>query len=271
MRNEKIDGMSAIDHTFVICAYKESPYLEEMIQSIQAQTVKTKVLMTTSTRNDYIVSMAERYHIPLLVRDGQPDICDDWNFAYNSAKTRWVTLAHQDDRYDPEYVQALIESVQKRPDAIAFLTDYLPIHHGTEEIRDVNSKLRRLLRMPLKNTVMARSKFWKRQILSLGNSICCPSVTYNKEKLGDSFFTTDLKYNIDWDTFLKLADISGTIAYADRPLTFYRISDEATSAMWIKNHTREQEDRQMFRKFWPNWMVDIIMHFYVKAYDTYEK
>ncbi len=263
--------MSLAEHTFVICAYKESPYLEEMIRSIAAQTVKSRVLMTTSTPNDYIRGMADKYGIPLKVRDGAPDIRDDWNFAYDSAATPWVTLAHQDDRYDPDYVWEFEKCIKARPDAFAFLTDYLPIHHGTVGARDANSRIRRLLRSPLKYAAMARSPFWKRRILSLGNSICCPSVTYNKAKLGPDFFTTDLKFNIDWDTFLKFADIPGAIAYADKPLTFYRISDEATSAAWIRNHTREKEDRLMFAKFWPAWMVNVIMHFYVKAYDTYSK
>jgi len=30
------------DHTFAICAYKESPYLRECIESLKKQTVATK-------------------------------------------------------------------------------------------------------------------------------------------------------------------------------------------------------------------------------------
>ena len=45
------------DHTFVICAYKESKYLEELIKSLKAQTVKSNVIMSTSTPNEYIKKM----------------------------------------------------------------------------------------------------------------------------------------------------------------------------------------------------------------------
>jgi glycosyltransferase involved in cell wall biosynthesis len=260
-----------ISHTFVICAYKESEYLEDMVRSIMAQTVSSKVLMTTSTPNAYIRNIADKYHIELKVRDGRPDIRDDWNFAYNSAETEWVTLAHQDDMYSLDYVAEMVKKLNDTPDAIAFLTDYIPIKHNSIGSRDENSKIRRFLRRPLLNQRMARSPFWKKEILAFGNSICCPSVTYHKSVLGPSFFTTDLKYNIDWDTFLKFSKIKGSIAYVDKPLTFYRISDEATSAAWIKNHTREREDRILFSKFWPKWFVNFIMIFYVKAYDTYKK
>ena len=35
-------------HSFVICAYKESPFLEECIQSLEKQTVKSTIKMVTS-------------------------------------------------------------------------------------------------------------------------------------------------------------------------------------------------------------------------------
>ena len=37
------------DHTFAICAYKESPYLEECIKSLKNQTIKSNILIATST------------------------------------------------------------------------------------------------------------------------------------------------------------------------------------------------------------------------------
>ena len=94
-------------------------------------------------------------------------------------------------------------------------------------------------------------------------------MTYNKKVLGDSFFTSDLKFNIDWDTFLKLADINGVFAYVDKPLTYYRVHDGATSKEFIVDNKRVIDDTIMFEKFWPKWIVKIIMVFYKKAYNTY--
>ena len=50
-------------HTFVICAYKESSYLEECIVSLEKQTVKSNILMVTSTPNAFISGMAEKCHL----------------------------------------------------------------------------------------------------------------------------------------------------------------------------------------------------------------
>ncbi len=261
--------MSDFSHTFSICAYKQSEYLEECILSLKKQTLPTRIIMVTSTPNDYIYSLADKYEIPIFVRDGKSDIRDDWNFAYDRAETRWVTVAHQDDRYDPEYAACLAEKVGSMEYPIAFVTDYLPIKNGVIGPRDINSRIRRLLRSPIKNERRAGSPFWKKQILAFGNSICAPSVTYNKEVLGPSFFTSEFKFNIDWDTFLKLAQIDGQLAYVDRPLTFYRVHDGATSKEFIESHLRERDDEAMFLKFHPKWMVKLIMVFYRKAYDTY--
>ena len=48
------------NHTFAICAYKESQYLEECIQSLKKQTVKSNIIMCTSTPNDYIKDLAKK-------------------------------------------------------------------------------------------------------------------------------------------------------------------------------------------------------------------
>ena len=42
------------NHTFAVCAYKESKFLEECVLSLLSQTVKTNIIMATSTPNEYI-------------------------------------------------------------------------------------------------------------------------------------------------------------------------------------------------------------------------
>lgn len=38
-------------HTFAVCAYGESPYLEECVQSLLAQKVRTRILIATQLPN----------------------------------------------------------------------------------------------------------------------------------------------------------------------------------------------------------------------------
>lgn len=261
-----------VTHTYAICAYKESEYLEECVKSLVNQTRKSKIIMCTSTPCEFIQGIADKYHIPLFIRDGKSDIKDDWNFAYNMADTEFVTIAHQDDVYDKEYGTEFykkVEKIQDRHQITMYLTDYLPLKDSTGTERDINSKIRRFLRTPLKSSTLASKKWVRKMTLAFGNSICCPSVTYNKRRFGDNIFTSEYKFNIDWDTFLKLAKKKGTFVYVDKPLTHYRVHDGATSKEFIDNHLRIDEDTRMFNQFWPRWVTKIIMKFYKKAYDTY--
>ena len=105
MKEKKMNHFKATDHTFVICAYKESAYLKNCICSLVNQTVKSRILIATSTDNAYIRKLAKMYGLSLYVNDAPSGIATDWNFAYQQAHTRLVTIAHQDDEYNKRYVE----------------------------------------------------------------------------------------------------------------------------------------------------------------------
>lgn len=255
-------------HTFAVCAYKESPYLGNCIKSLKKQTLDTNIIVCTSTPCDFIEKIAKKYDLPYYVREGKSDIQDDWNFACEMAQTEWVTVAHQDDKYDKRYAELVLNEVAKYPDATLAFTDYLPLKNRKRS-RDINYTLRRFLRTPLKSRFLAKFKFFKKLSLAFGNTICCPAVTYHKSLIEDDIFTSQLKFSLDWDTFLKFAKKKGRFIYIDKTLTFYRIHNGATTKEFIVDQRRVTEDTIMFNKFWPKWVTKIIMKFYTIAYKTY--
>lgn len=255
-------------HAFVICAYKESMYLEDCIKSIVNQSVKTDVAICTSTPNKMISSLAEKYNIKLFVRNGESDIQEDWNYGCDVLDVDWVTVAHQDDLYDEHYAERTLEALQKSDDGIIAFTDYRPIHDSVVS-NDRNCKIRRFLRTPMKIKALSKNKFAKKYFLSLGNAICCPSVTYNRRKINGDIFTSSLKFSLDWDTYVKLSQLDGRYIYIDEPLTYYRIHKDATTTHFVESNLRESEDWYMFRQFWPPFICKILMTFYKKAYSNY--
>ena len=90
------------DHTFVLCAYKESPYLEECVLSLLNQRVRSRVIISTSTPNAHIKSVSAKFGLPLFVNEGEASISHDWNCAVAHCETPLVTIAHQDDVYLPD-------------------------------------------------------------------------------------------------------------------------------------------------------------------------
>ena len=75
-------------HTFVICAYQDSPYIEQRIDSLLCQTAKSHIIMILSTPGDYVSEMVDKYGLVLYINTGEKGISGDWNFAYNQAIRR---------------------------------------------------------------------------------------------------------------------------------------------------------------------------------------
>ena len=257
-------------HTFVICAYGECCYLEECILSLYHQTIFSNIIIVTSTDNSFIRLLANKYKIKLYVRRGKSDIQDDWNFGYRKAKTDLVTIVHQDDVYRQDYLEEILKFYKNFDHVLFVCTDYCVLKNGMI-MEDLNGKVKKFLKLPLRFSFLNQLKFFKIFSLAFGSSINCQSVTYNKLLLGKKdIFTSELKFSLDWDTFLKFAKQKGRIGYISKNLIFYRIHNHATTVKFINSDLRKKEDIIMFSKIWPSFVVKIIMKFYVKANSIYD-
>ncbi|MDO4283014.1 MAG: glycosyltransferase [Clostridia bacterium] len=257
-----------INHTFAICAYKESKYLEECIKSIINQKVKSNVIMSTSTPNEYITSLADKYHIKLYINNGKKGIGEDWNFAVSKTDTDYVTIIHQDDVYSESYLEKIMERISnsKREDIVILFTKYQEIKEGKVINLTKNLKIKEMLLFPLK--FFKRSKFFKKIALAFGNSICCPSVTLNTKIVGKTPYKTGMKSNIDWDTWLACIQYKGSFEYIPEYLMFHRIHEESETSATIESNKRLEEDYQMFLKFWPKVIAKMLMRQYKNAINT---
>lgn len=172
-------------HTFAICAYKESSFLEECIKSLKNQSIESEIFIITSTPNSYIDRTAEKYGIPVYVNTGEAGIVQDWNFAYKKAQTEFVTITHQDDVYFEKYAEHVVREFEKSSKPLIFFTDYAEMRNGEKVTDNRLLRIKRLLLLPLKVKVFRKSRFVRRRILSLGSPICCPSVAFAKKNLPD--------------------------------------------------------------------------------------
>ena len=190
-------------HTFVICAYKESAFLEECIESLEEQTVTSNIIMVTSTPCDYISNMAQKHGIELYVNDGETGISADWNFGISMAKTQYVTVAHQDDVYRRNYTVECMHAMENDRRPLIFFTNYEELRNGEPCHENKLLTVKRLMLSPLgigtkEHRLFAHSVFVRRRILSMGNPVCCPSVTFNMELMPEKIFTVGMKSNVDW-------------------------------------------------------------------------
>lgn len=256
-----------MNHTFVVCAYKESPFLESCIRSLLKQTIKSQILITTSTPNDFLNKVAEKYKLPIKINMGEGGIVQDWNFAYSQAETKYVTIAHQDDVYSEYFTEMVLNQMEKAERPLISFTDYAEIRD--EKLVKVNTmlKIKRLMLLPLKLRLFHKSRFVRRRILSFGCPICCPSVTFNKGNLPDTIFQVGYRSDEDWQAWEKLSKLKGEFVYCDEILTYHRIHEDSETTAIIGDKVRSKEDYEMFLKFWP-WPIAKIL---VKLYSKSEK
>lgn len=248
-------------HTFVILAYKESEFLEACIKSTINQTKQTNIIIATTTDNEYIRNLANKYKLDVIVGEHK-NIGGDFDFAKNAAKTELVTIAHQDDIYDPEYAENVIHYYNKYKNSTIIFSDYYEIRNNKKIESNSNLKIKRILISPLKMRLLSNRKIIKRLILSLGNSICCPAVTFVNSNCSKEVFTCDLKSNVDWYAWEKLSKIKGNFTYVPKRLMGHRVDETTTTSDIIKQGIRTKEDLIMFEKFWPKKIARLINQFY---------
>lgn len=257
-------------HTFVICAYKESSFLEECIESLKNQTVKSTIIMATSTPNSYIEDIARKHNIELFVNEGEKGISADWNFGISKAKTQYVTVAHQDDVYRRNYTVECMHAMENDKKPLIFFTNYEELRNGEPCHSNKLLSVKRLMLFPLgigtkSCKIFSHSRFVRRRILAMGNPICCPSVTFNMSLMPDKIFTVGMKSNVDWEAWEKLSRLRGGFLYEKKPLCYHRIHQESTTTEIIADNGRTEEDYQMYCKFWPKWIAGILLHWYTDS------
>jgi glycosyl transferase family 2 len=236
-------------HTFVVPAFGEPAWLERCVVSLLGQTRRSPVVIATSTPNSHIASVAHLTGVPVIVNDRGGGIARDWNFALAQAATPWVTLAHQDDWYDPGYTEACLLAAGQVDQPIIVFTDATETIEGSDATL-MNTRVKRAISGSVFGPSRSITSLWrKRMLLSFGNPIACPSVMINLHAAAGFRFPEGWKSNLDWSAWFALAQQPGAFVYVARRLVHrtMHLGAETTRAL----ADRAREDAQMFRMLWP--------------------
>ena len=235
-------------HTFVVCAYKESAFLEDCVKSLTEQTVKSNIIIATSTPNDTISRIASTYGLRVEVNAGEAGIPGDWNFGLSLCDTPFVTIAHQDDIYEPTYAERVLCAAQKKKRPLLIFTDYYELKNGKRIDDSSVLKIKRLMNTGFR--MFPSWKFARRRVLSLGNSICCPAVTYSREAISDFKFDSAFRFACDLDAWERIGRKKGAFLYIPSALMGHRIHEESETSKIMADGLRKEEEYTMFRRFW---------------------
>lgn len=241
-----------VTHTFVVLAYKKSKYLEACIQSVLNQEYRSQVVVATSTKNEYIEELADKYNLRIIENPNPgKGIGYDFDFARTCVDTDLVTIAHQDDVYDYLYSKEIVKGFEQNSDATILFSDYYELRNGEKILSNINLKIKRLMLFPLHSRNLSSNKIIKRMPLALGNPICCPAVTFCQKNLKiEDLFACNMKCNVDWNAWEIASKIDGRFVFINEPLMGHRIHEESTTTEIIEDNSRSKEDYEIFNRFW---------------------
>lgn len=251
------------NHTFVVCAYQDSPYLEQCLTSVLNQSEKSNVLLSTSTCTEKIRQLAKTYDVPLYVNTGAGDMVANWNYAISQAGTDFVTVCHQDDYYHPDFFKHVRPLLDDKT---------LMVHTNYYDVLDEaiyqnpSNKIRCMLNLPLRIKALQGIRFVKINTMRLGDSVCCPSCTYNVKRIGQPVFASKLKSSCDWDLYVDLALAEGALRYTGKRLCYKRGHQKMATADNIRSGLREAEDLYMFNRLWPKPLAGLLLRIYKWIY-----
>lgn len=256
-------------HSFAVMAYGDSPFLIQCLDSLKSQTIKSQIFIATSTVSDYILDIAKKYEVNVFVTEPGQGIAHDWNFSLHSARTKYVTLAHQDDLYLPEYTETCLASAEKFKDTLICFTNYAEIVAGKTRSANLLLRVKRFilfLFMPFRKYI--RSKRWKKTILAIGSPISTPSVMYHLENLDNFQFSPEFSVSIDWDAWSRMAEMKGRFVYITKTLMRHRIHSGSATTAGIHAKLRQQEDLRMYKRYWPGFIARLLVRLYARSYKS---
>lgn len=234
-------------HTFVILAYNESDDLEECIKSILKQSRKSIVIMATSTPSDYILDLASRYSIGLMVNNTKSNKGSDYNYAISIANTKLVTIAHQDDLYNRNYTKEIIKAYKNNPNASIIFTDNYEIEKDKMIFKNKRLFRKRFYLYPLSIKKFQNNQYFKKRSLKKEKFICTSSITFVKKNIPLDLFPTDYIYNNDWKGLLKLVKLPYKFIFIKEKLVGYRIDNLNI------NEEKERENLKILKENYSSW------------------
>lgn len=257
---------SASDHAFVVLAYQRSPFLGACLASLQAQTSPSRVLIVTATPNDHIAEQAALCGAGLTINPFPSGMAGDFNFGLRASGARFVTLAHQDDLYQTDFLARTLDLFTRRPEGALSFTGYHEI--------DDDGAVRRS-KVSLANTVLTGATLGggetvrglrSRLFLGLGCAIPCSSVTFDMHKLADFSFSPDLSCCMDWDAWWRLRESGHLFLRTPQRLVHRRYNGQTATAQAKREGHRQSEDLAILRAIWPSRIGDLVHRVYSLGY-----
>jgi glycosyltransferase involved in cell wall biosynthesis len=236
--------------TVIIPNYNGFRFLESLFNSLLAQTYSNfQTIFIDDGSSDDSVAIAKTYigKLPSFeIREYENEgIAANWNRAFDLVETEYFTLLHCDDAYEPDYLTAMIELMDKYPTAAIGHCAAAIINDTDEVIYSVVDAYKESRFFPTE--IVSRSRRAEFNKLLQGDYVNCPSVIFRTAavtKVG--MFNPELRQTLDWEYWFRILNQGFDIVGVKRKLFRYRRHTENASVINSLSLKRYQEELQTF-------------------------
>ncbi len=217
--------------SIVIPTYNHAHFLERALMSIVQQSYSNwEIIVVDNHSNDNTDRVLAKFsQYPLLVKKIHNNgiIAASRNKGIQCARGEWIAFLDSDDWWLPSKLEIVVENISKE-------TDF--IFHDLEIKREVKSLLgwKKIKGRNLKKPITI-------DLLINGNSIATSSVLVRTSVIKQvKGFNEDLKMvaSEDYNTWLKISEISDGFKYINKSLGYYRLHSEGASKKDMSKNTR---------------------------------
>lgn len=241
--------MSAPIATIAIPCHNGAAHLEPLLHSLLAQTRQDfELLLVDDESNDGSVALAQRVAGSRLhIAPAQPRAGLAANFARAAAlaTTPHFCLAHQDDVYEPEYLDRLLAALHGEPAAPFAHCSATAIDGDGNAITAAAERFKR----GLAQRAVDASPAQLYRLLWRGNFVCCPSVLFRTDAFrAIGGFDTRLSFALDWELWFRFARTGHRFVTTLEPLVRYRRHAANATSSATRSLRRFEEELQVLQQ-----------------------
>ncbi|MFT4515286.1 MAG: glycosyltransferase involved in cell wall biosynthesis [Planctomycetota bacterium] len=203
--------------TVIVPAFNAAPFLGVTLEALQSQTTAPEqIIVVDDGSTDGTAALAEQMGVRVIKQD-QKGPGAARNRGIEAADTEFVAFCDADDWYVPDKLERALDMLE-RLGASCTATD-------AWVVRDDRVQGRKNEQRPVPGVLTF-------EFLLRGNPIVCSSVVARRDAVinaGAFDEAPELIATEDYDLWLRMA-VKEPIAYASRPMTFYRVHAASLSA-----------------------------------------
>jgi glycosyltransferase involved in cell wall biosynthesis len=202
--------------TIALPVYKRTDYIRKALDSAVNQTVKCRILLIdNNSPHDDFKTILDSYNNPLMKYVKTTFTCpqdENFNNCFRYAETPWVTILHDDDMLQCQFVEMAADVFKKYGDRVGGIT--AKSHVAEEEWQGIYEK----------TTISEDIKIVKEPFFYFAQLTPFPGVVLDKDlalKIGG--FKSDLHPIADFDFWYRYC-MSTNMLYINQEMSYYRIS-----------------------------------------------